>query len=339
VAAVLADQLEGSESNLRQRLREWYRDRVDKRGAKRLEWSVRSCFAPLLQWVLRLWDPADRHLVLALDATSLKQVFVVLSISVLYRGCALPVAWAVLPEGRAGSWRGPWLELFAALHHAVPAGWEVLVLADRGLYARWLFEVIRVCGWHPLLRLNQRGSYCLPGQARFQPIGQLLPGPGRVWAGRVTCFAHNGVAATLLASWGVAYPAPWFLLTDLAPQEAHAAWYGLRGWIEAGFKDLKRDGWDWHKTRMTDPRRAARLWLVLAVATLWVVSVGGQADARLPASRWAELPPTHIARRTQRRTRPPRLLSCFSRGLLRILTDLIAHQPIALGVLLPEPWP
>jgi hypothetical protein len=35
-------------------------------------------------------------LALALDATNLKDVFVVLTVSVVYRGCAFPGAWAVL---------------------------------------------------------------------------------------------------------------------------------------------------------------------------------------------------------------------------------------------------
>ncbi len=32
---------------------------------------------------------------------------------------------------------------------AVPDEWQVLVLADRGLYARWMWDAIRACGWHP----------------------------------------------------------------------------------------------------------------------------------------------------------------------------------------------
>jgi len=90
---------------------------------------------------------------------------------------------------------------------------------------------------------------------------------------------------------------------------------------------------------MTDPARAARLWLALAVATLWVVSVGGEADAQRPASSLETLPSTHIARRTHIHPAPPRPLSCFSRGLILVLTDLIAQRPIHLGIFFPEPWP
>jgi hypothetical protein len=115
----------------------------------------------------------------------------------------------------------------------------------------------------------------------------------------------------------------------------------MRAWIEAGFKDSKRGGWGWHQTKMTDPARAARLWLALAVATLWVVSVGGAADATLPASGLAGLPTQHVARqrvRPQQRSRP-RLLSCFRRGVLTILGALITGQDLPLGRFHPEPWP
>src|SRR5262249_19563034 len=112
---------------------------------------------------------------------------------------------------------------------------------------------------------------------------------------------------TLLAQWEVGYRDPWLIVTDLPPSQAQAAWYGIRSWIEAGFKDLKRGGWHWQQTAMTDPARAERLWLVLAVATLWVVSVGGQPGAALPPSGFQPLPglalPVHS--RPRSRPRPP----------------------------------
>ena len=339
VVATLASHLGEKESNLRQRLREWYWDKQDKQGKKRIDWQVSQSFRPLLKWILTQWPAEERRLVLAMDATSLKELFVVLSISVVYRGCAIPIAWTVLREGQPGSWKEPWLSLFQCLHETIPQDWLVVVMADRGLYARWLFEAIQDCGWHPFLRINLRSLYRPKGTADFLPMSQLLPAPGSVWAGRVTCFAHNSVEGTLLACWEPQYKEPWLILTDLPPEHASAAWYGMRGWIEDSFKDLKRDGWQWQNTRMADPARAARFWLALAVATLWVVSVGGEADATLPASSLELLPPTHIARRTKSRSAQPRLLSCFTRGITVILAALIGQRPIPFGIFVPEPWP
>src|SRR5258708_2947557 len=104
------------------------------------------------------------------------------------------------------------------------------------------------------------------------------------------------------------------IVTDLAPEQATAVWYGMRTWIEGGFKDTKRGGWHWHQTKMIDPARAERLWLAIAVATLGVVSVGGEVDANLPVSSLEALPQTHVARRKATGRSRPRRLRCFARG-------------------------
>lgn len=341
VAAFLADLGDASEATLRQRLREWYQEAPRKRGGKRRALGVGPCFAPLLRWVLAWWAPGERQLVLALDASSLGDRFTVLAISVVYRGCALPVAWAVLPGHGKGAWRPHWERLLAALADAVPPAWSVLVQADRGLYARWLFQAIRARGWHPFLRINLGGQVRPAGAGGLIPLRALAPAVGRAWCGRVTCFATRGcqLPCTLLARWDAGHAEPWLILTDLAPEIAEAVWYGLRAWIEQGFKDFKRGGWQWQRTRMSDPDRVARCWLALAVATLWVVSVGGEADAAAPASSLAPLPEAHIARRTRRRRRPPRPLSGFRRGVLMILVALLRGDRLPLGRFLPEPWP
>lgn len=171
---ILANVLGEKEGNLRQRLREWCWDKGDKQGKKRTDWQVSQSFAPLLQWILTLWPSEERKLVLAMDATTLKQVFVTLSISLVYRGCAIPVAWAIFPQDQPGSWKEPWIGLFKSLRGAVPLDWQVVVMADRGLYAHWLFDVIRENHWHPFLRINTQGLYQPKGENEFKPMRQLL---------------------------------------------------------------------------------------------------------------------------------------------------------------------
>ncbi len=80
------------------------------------------------------------------------------------------------------------------------------------------------------------------------------------------------------------------IVADVEPAQAIDLWYGMRSSIKGGSKDTKRGGWGWHQTKMVDPKRAERLWLVIAVATLWAVSVGGEVDANLPASSDEALP-------------------------------------------------
>jgi Transposase DDE domain len=319
------------ENSVRQQLREWSYEAAQKRGAQRRSVAVEACFAPLLRWVLEDWP--STQLALALDATSLHEHFVVLCVSVLYRGCALPVAWAVLPANQPGAWRPHWLRLLRRLRPAVPATFCVLVLADRGLYAPWLFRRIVRLGWHPCLRINGGGTFRMQGRARYEALSQVAARLGG--CGSVRGVAFQG-AARLECTLGVYGDkdgrVPWLVLTDLAPAQTQACWYGLRAWIEHGFKLTKSEGWQWQRTRMRDPARAARQWLVLAVATLWVIRVGSQAEDTL--DHGPDEPDT---------ARPcrPRRVSLFRRGWIDWLVALLWGQAQVLpwGSLRPEPWP
>ena len=344
VSALLALLLGQSEETLRQRLREWYYPAQDKAGKKRRTLEVEACFAPLLRWVLAWWPEEQQELALALDATTLGQRFTVLCISVLVRGCAIPVAWKVLAYNQKGSWQPYWQTLLAHLEGVIPAEWTVLVLADRGLYAPWLYRQIVVQGWHPFLRINVGAKACLQGSDRWEWISHWLPASGQQWAARVACFAdkQTRLDCTLLLCREPGYEEPWVIVTDLPPEQVHGAWYRLRAWIEGGFKDYKRGQWGWQHTKMLDPQRAERLWLVLAVSTLWVVGVGSQAEVSRPAKQLDQLPPTHVARQTAGSgTKGPRgrELSCVTRGRLCLIAAVWLGEVWPPAALWPEAWP
>jgi hypothetical protein len=64
---------------------------------------VETCFPVLLGWMMSWWQ--GTQLVLALDAMALGARCVVLAVSVIYRGCAIPVAWVGLPANPKPAWR------------------------------------------------------------------------------------------------------------------------------------------------------------------------------------------------------------------------------------------
>src|SRR5262245_58136236 len=132
---------------------------------------------------------------------------------------------------------------------------------------------------------------------------------------------------------------PWLLLTDLPPEASSACWYGLRAWIEQGFKITKRAGWQWQRTHMIKPERAARLWRAVAVATLWLLSVGGEADATIPASTGPDVTALAPGQPRPRRATRLRLVSVFRRGWNLILVALLNQAPLPMGRFVPEPWP
>lgn len=171
---------------------------------------------------------------------------------------------------------------------------------------------------------------------------ELVRAVAQCWCGRGTAFvsAERRLDCTLVAWWGEGYPDPWFLLTDLAPEGGAAAWSGLRGGCAPGFKCFKRGGGPWQYTQRRAPDRAARLWRAVAVATLWMVSVGGAVEVgpgpeatALPALR----PLLGAIVATPGR---PRRLRVLRLGWLWCLVCQITTGGLPLPPrVVPEPWP
>lgn len=320
----------------RQRLREWTYDGRERAAPCATTLEVTGCFAPLLRWVLTWWQ--GETLPLAIDATTLGQRWVVLAVCVLYRGTAIPVAWHVLPGPGRGSWLAPALALLAHLAPAVPPTMTVLVLTDGGLWSPQIWRRLKAFGWHPLMRLRPDATFAPQGLPR-RPARTLLPGPGHAWVGAGTAFKHRGVRrqGTLVVVWADGQREPWLVLTDLPPAQVGVLWYGLRVWIELGFRVLKSLGWQWERMRRTHVERVARHWLVLAVATLVVVAYGTRVE---DAAAHGVAPAYLRGPRPWPDEVPPRRVSLFTRGLpwLRIAL-LRGHRLWQRLWLLPHPLP
>lgn len=308
VSSFLSELLEEKENTVRQRLRETVYDAADKRGEGRRELEVETYFAPLLRWIVEMWRQPDQLLVAGLDATTLGSRFTVLSVSVLLQHTAIPVAWAILPAGKPEKWRAHWERLLALLSDTTD-GLTVLVAADRGLYAKWLYEDIQRLGWHPLLRLRAQGNCTLLETRDQLPLAELAQRVvGGWWQGRVRCFQDDAsLEGTLLVLGEPEQQEAWLLLTDCAPETVSPSWYGLRMWIEEGFKACKTGALHWERTRMTNPRRAGRLWLVLALTVLLTLSTATTSPD--PAS-------------------PSPRLSSVKRGILRLLARAIRQTSL-----------
>lgn len=199
----------------------------------------------------------------------------------------------------------------------------MIVSADRGLYADWLYQLIVCASWHPLLRINHQGTYRVPPHSEWRSLREVVAAPGQSWSGRVVCFKTNPLECTLLARWDFGYCDPWLILTDIPSDQADALWYGLRASTECAYRDLKSDGWQWHHTRLVAPKRAERLWLAIAISTLWMVFLGGEAENQSLPPNWEQLPNQHIAFSKSLNSSPLRLISCFLLGLLTLSANLL----------------
>lgn len=348
VAWAVAQLLDQRYDRVQQRLREFYLPASQKWGGKRRELDVQACFAPLLRWLLQGWE--GRRLPIALDVTNRGDRFTVLSIHVLIRSCAIPVAWRVVGAHEKGSWKPHWLALLEQFASVVPEQMTVIAMADEGLYAKWLYEKIQQLGWHPFMRVNGKRNAFKAENHDYRPLGSLMEKPGSTFAARGTLFRspQARLNCTLLGLWREEHEKPWWVATDLAPDAASAAWYEMRFWIERGYFHTKSGGLDWQATRMDDPERAERLWLVMAVATLLLLRQGGQRDVdqQLPRttarkrSGHNEDDPRGDEEQSESSTRSTRrILSVFCAGMLLMNISLLTGQPLPTHTLTPEPWP
>ncbi len=254
--------------NLRQQLREFLYETKQKRGKKRREVVVSHCFAPLLRWILRSWQ--DERVILAMDATHFKDRFIILAISVVVNGCAIPVAWHVRRADARGEWNPIWYQLFDRIA-PILSDYEVYMLADGGLRSKAVFERVKAYGWHCVMRIYPQGSYRLRGTHPWRQLNELAQRGMSPKVMPVDCYKGNPIVCTLIVMWTSQSDKPCLLITDLAPKAIHHHIYSLRMWIECGFKDLKRGGLRWEQSKIQCPQRMERSLLVMAVTTFYLL--------------------------------------------------------------------
>lgn len=315
VVVFLAELLDESEHNLRERLKDVYREAAAKAGTQRAAWQVSQITPDLLRWVAG----EVNRLVLAMDASYLHDRFIVLAVSVVCQGGAIPLAWRVRGAHQKGAWNPLWKQMLTELQDLLAEETQVYVMTDRGLESPEIYRAICQAGFHPLMRLSAGAKFRPAGWQKFYPIEELA-----VWGryrDRGTLYKKESLPEVVLLIRHAQDPEtePWMLASDCL--EVESLWYGFRWWIEDGFKDIKRGGFHWERTRVTDPGRVERYWGVLALVMIYVL----QCAASLPT---LDLP-------------GPRVHSLVRRGHLRLLARLVKGRVVPqapIQLLLEDLW-
>jgi Transposase DDE domain len=235
----------------------------------RINWQ-RGCVA-WSRWVLSRYS--GEHLILLVDETKLGPHLSVMMVGLAYRSCCVPLAWwAYDPKAWPMGQVALIDTLLSWVADAVAPGVIPLVQADRGIgTSPDLVRGVERLGWHYLFRVQKSVVLRHAGQERS--LKHLVNAPGQTWSGTGQVFKKDGwLDATVLVVWAVGYTDFWCLLTnDPAAVSDH---YAIRYWQEAGFRDLKSDGWQWQTSRIWSPDHANRLLLVMALATAWMLTLG-----------------------------------------------------------------
>jgi hypothetical protein len=235
----------------------------------RVNWE--QCCIAWSQWVLERYD--GERVILRVDETHLGGHLSVMMVGLAYRNCCVPLAWwayapKAWPMGQVALIR-TLLEWVAA---GLPTGVVPLVQADRAIgTSPDLVRSVQALGWQYLFRV-QRGTL-LRYAGRERALKHLVNAPGQSWCASGQVFKGAGwLSTTVLLVWAEGYTDYGCLITN--DPSARAAHYAVRYWQEAGFRDLKSDGWQWQSSRIWQPDHANRLLLVMALATAWTLTLG-----------------------------------------------------------------
>ena len=215
--------------------------------------------------------------VLILDETPNHNDLRCMKVTVAYRHRALPlgcVCYALgdQPEPMPAMVVG----LLRRVATCLPEGAAVTLLADRGLAWPQIVDVCRELGWHYVLRLLSQTRVRTP-DGRECSAAELAPRPGTCWRGEAEVFKKAGWRAAAVAACRLPdCDGPWLLVSDRDDGPRLFRRYAKRVWTEELFRDEKSSGFHWGDSHVTDPAHAARLVLLIALATYLALAVGSQ---------------------------------------------------------------
>lgn len=240
----------------------------------------------LLKAALVDWKLAD-IIYLSLDTTVLPRGYVLVRISVVYRGRAIPVSWRVFKHGSASVSYDDYKPVMERALAALPEGMRIVLLADRGFVHLELVRFARLNGWHYRIRVKSNTLVRLPDR-RVVPIAKLCPpkGAAHFYSGVYILGEKIGPVHLALGNPKDAAE-PWYIISDEPTDVATFDEYGLRFDIEENFLDDKSNGFQVESSKLDDPEAIDRLFLVLAVATLHFTSVG-VGVVKLKTRRWVD---------------------------------------------------
>ena len=236
-----------------------------------------NIYGPLVTRALREWG--QHTLVLALDTSVLFERFCLIRVAVLFRGRAVPLVSRVLEHSSAQVSTAQLLPVLAEVKGMLDflGIHQVRLLADGGFYDTQLMAWLQVCGWHFRIRIKSHLLLAAPAGQRLCKVNevQLVPRETRCFHNVTLTGQHFGPVHVAVGRPTDA-PEQWQVVSDEPTSIDTFAEYGERFQIEEGFLDDKSGLFGLEESKLREAASLERLILVIAVATLLLVSEGLQ---------------------------------------------------------------
>jgi len=245
-------------------------------------------YGPLIEQALVGW--VGKRVYVALDTSMLWNTYCLIRLSVIYRGRAVPLLWQVIEHGSAAVSFEAYKDLLEQAKARLPFACEVVFLADRGFADTQLMGHLRDLGWHWRIRIKSNFWMHPTHVGPFQ-VGdvELKPGHRSFWHGVAMTDKHFGPVHLAVAR-PLGSEEYWYVISDEAAGLKTFEEYGLRFDIEENFLDDKSNGFQLEDSLIRSAAALERLCFVLAITTLYLVSVGTsvvqQGKRRLVDPHW-----------------------------------------------------
>lgn len=236
----------------------------------------RKLYAPLIRQALAQWQPT--RLVLAMDTSLLWNRYCLICISLVYRGRAIPVMWKVMAHPSSSVAHSDYSKLLYAVATVLPAGVEVLFLADRGFADLHLLKQLKRLNWHYRIRVKSSFYVYLGKHGRAISEYPLRPGTA-LFLNYVHLTRERYGFVHIALGYDRESGERWSVVSDQPTRAETFVEYGLRFDIEEGFLDDKSNGFQLERSQIRSAKMLSRLCLVLAIATLYLNAVGTEVVA------------------------------------------------------------
>lgn len=236
-------------------------------------------YQPLIGALCQAFE--GERLFVALDSSVLWERFVLIRVALVYRGRALPLSWRVMESNSAAVAFSTYQPLLRQAAQVLPVPCRVVLLADRGFVDHRIFKAARDLGWGFRVRLKSKIWVGHP-QRPITTVGALMPKAGQALFLHRIWLTKHWLGPVYLALAHVQTPKgfeQWAIVSD-EPTDLHTLdEFGLRFDIEENFLDDKSAGFQLESSQIRDAAALARLCLILATCTLYLVSCGTQVVA------------------------------------------------------------
>lgn len=234
--------------------------------------TVEPLYGPLIEQAVVGW--VGKRMYVALDTSMLWNTYCLIRLSVIYRGRAVPLVWRVIEHGSAAVSFETYQDLLNEAKSRLPFACKVVFLADRGFADTQLMGHLRGLGWHFRIRIKSTFWIYPSHLAPFQ-VGEVALQPGHMSCWHEVSITDKHFGPVHLA---VARPLGsdeyWYVVSDESAELKTLEEYGLRFDIEENFLDDKSNGFQLESSLIRSAKALERLCLVLAMTTLYLVSVG-----------------------------------------------------------------